>query len=248
MSTEESRQFHEMTKFFERHPELKNTANAHMLHDWAKSSGGEELISVEWLELQLENPELRNSLAVQTPRETSEQATYRWLTENPAQNCKANEQMILERLSWSDETVEQAVAALGNQLAFNQEVHEEHISQLEQQEREQLVDLLARNHSLSPMAQQMYRNGTLKRASLEELRQMGRNHELRKQFTSISDQALKHVAHQEAVQRRAQHIPDRILPVEITAQVIRAASSRQVYEWQNRYGNELLNARLQGRS
>jgi energy-converting hydrogenase A subunit M len=85
------------------------------------------------------------------------------MQQNPELDCQANRQMIAEDAKWNDRTVQESISALGNQLAFNQDVADKHTAQQLAAEREQLIDLLARNHSLSPLAQDQYRNTTLKR-------------------------------------------------------------------------------------
>jgi hypothetical protein len=247
---ESSRIYKSFRAFYQKFPLYDVRANDSIFLDAAEQDGGSEVLTAEWLELVLDS--LRGRLVVlsQTAAQTANDAIENWAKQNPGYDCIANRQAIAERLSQQQEhmntdSVAQAFNELHQSLAFNSEIYEEHVQQQLAAEREQLIDLLARNHSLSPLAQDQYRNTTLKRASIEDLRQMGRNYELRKRFNSMSDKDLKQEARQDADRRRAALQPS--LPSEITAQAIRAASSRQIYEWQQRYGNELLNARLAGR-
>jgi hypothetical protein len=69
--------------------------------------------------------------------------------------------------------------------------------------------------------------------------------DLRKYYNSMSVEELKRTAKRESAARAVNVNP--VLPQEITAGRIKQASSRQVFEWQKRYGNTLLNDRLSGR-
>lgn len=243
MDTAESSRVHqEMERFYRKHPEYRVQANHQIFIEAAEQDGGSERLTAEWMELQLDS--LRGSLAVLS--ETPQGQLDKFMLQNPAYDCAANRQLIQDHIRKHYGTVEQAVSALYRQLAFSQDVADEISAQQETIEREELVDLIARNYSLSPHAQAHYRETVLKRATIEELRTMGRNYDLRKHYRAMSDKDLKQEARQDADRRRSALQPS--LPSEITAEVIRRASSRQIYDWQIRYGNELLNARLAGRS
>jgi hypothetical protein len=240
MERQESKRIHhEMEKFYAKYPQYRVQANHQYFLDAAEQDGGSEVLTAEWMELQLDG--LRDQLAVL--RELPSQAIDQFMHQNPALDTMANRQLIQQQMK-NYGTVEQAVEALAANLSFDQQVADQHQQQQEVEERARLVDILAKSHSIFPQAQDRYRYTTLRRASLDELRLMHHNLELRRKYEAMSPEELKRTAKQESAARAVNVDP--VLPQEITASVIRQASSRQVFAWQQRYGNKLLNDRLAG--
>jgi hypothetical protein len=240
VSREESSRIHrEMERFYQKFPKYRIQANHQMFLSAAEQDGGSEVLTAEWMELQLDS--LRGQLAVL--QETPDEALNKFIAENPAYDCEANRQLIAQRVRETHETVQQAVSAL--QLAFNQEVADEHTAQKEAVEREELARYISKVYSLAPYGQEMeYKK--IVGASMEYLRSRATQIRLNSEMRLKSKQELKGVIHHEADRRRAALNP--VLPEEITAQAIRSASSAQIYEWNKRFGYKLLNQRLQGRA
>jgi hypothetical protein len=236
---ESSRIYKSFRGFYQKYPLYDVRANDSVILDWADQCGGRELISDRQLELWLDDPQLRNRLAVL--RETPAQALDQFMEQNPGYDCLANRQMLVQQMEQNYQSVEQAVSVLRNQLAFNAGIAAEHSAHLEQQERSQMVEIIVRDYSHNSGVQDQQRN-KLERASIDELRQQAEQIRLRKHFASMSKEDLKRVLREEADRRRQSLNP--VLPSEITASVIRAASPAQINDWRKRYGYDLLNQRL----
>lgn len=81
-----------------------------------------------------------DSLKLAMLSETPEEALNKFIRENPAYDFQANREIILERVHQTHETVQQAVTALHNQLAFNQEVYDADSAKKEAEERVALTE------------------------------------------------------------------------------------------------------------
>jgi hypothetical protein len=149
---ESSRVYKEFEKFYSKFPQYRIQANHEIFLVAASADGGSEVLTAEWMELQLDS--LRGQLAVL--QETPAQQLDAFMKQHPALDCTANRRFIADHIHQNYGTVEQAVSALGNQLAFNQDVADEHAAQKQTQEREDRKDFL------------------LNRATPEELRAVAR--------------------------------------------------------------------------
>jgi hypothetical protein len=237
MKTESQRIYKEFQRLYALKPELDVRANDRLFLDWE----GEDAFTAENAILWLDNPQFRSQLAVlREPRETLEQAISGYMKQNPALSSDANRQMILERINWSHETVQEAVSALGNQLSFNQEVADEHQQQQAMQARESLIEELVQDHSSLSWNQNIYRQ-KLQRYSTESLQAKAQEVRDRKFFRSMSKDELK--AHLRNLrEQQAPTAPQ--LPAEYTVERIKSLSVQEIKNLNNRYGRDVVNARL----
>jgi len=242
---ESKRVHHEMEKFYVAHPEYRIQANHQIFTNYAESLGGTEYLSVASMTEWASGP-LRGQLAVL--QETPNEAFEKFFAEYPAYNFEASRRALAEHISprpVSSDTLRQAFSELKNQLPFDADIASQHLAQKEAVERASLIDKIVLDYSRSGFAQDNYRK-TLERVTLEQLRLKAQNIEARKHFGAMSTEDLKHVVRQDADRRRAGLNPT--LPIEISAETIRSASSGQLYDWNKRYGYAVLNDRLAGRS
>jgi hypothetical protein len=233
---ESSRIHHEFEKFYAKYPQLRVQANHQIFLNAAEEDGGSEVLTAEWMELQLDS--LRGQLAVL--QETPDEALNRFIRENPAYDSEANRQIIAQRIRQTNETVQQAVFALETQLAFNQEVASEHTAQLEQQERAALVEEIALDYSPVEFAQNLQRR-KLRHLDIEWLRAKAQEIKARRHFRSMTKEELKmHLRHQ-----RDQNTPAPLeLPAEFTPEKIRSLSVEEIKKLNRIYGHDVVNARL----
>jgi len=237
--SENSRQYKSIQELFARRPELGTTANAHVLTEWAEENGGKELISADWFESQLQNPELVKRLGVLSVTPQSQFDDY--MSAHPWLDNHANRILIAERMTREKQSVEEVVESLGRNLAFNREVFDDHATRQAVEEREQLVQMIVSDYSLNQGVQNE-QTKKLERASIEQLRQRAQEIQNRKYYRQFTSDQLKHVLRQESERRILALQP--VLPAEITASAIKAASPAQIEIWRQRWGWDLLNQRL----
>ena len=235
---ESQRVHHEFEKFYWKYPKLKMQANHQIFLQAAEAAGGSEVLTAEWLELQLDS--LRGQLGVM--RETPQEALDNFMQANPGFECGANRALILQRVQRTNESVHQAAVALGNQLAFNQEVADEIKAQSEAQERPGLIEEIVLDHSLVRATQDNYRR-RLQAAnlSIESLRQTAQEIRDRQAFRKMSKEDLRKIL------RDANPPQADTLPEKYSREHLIFLANTDLEAFKNvckRWGQTLVNARL----
>lgn len=237
MNREENSRVHrEFEKFYAAHPEYRIQANHQIFLDAAEQDGGSEVLTAEWMELQLDS--LRGELAVLP--ETPAEGLNKFMTENPWYDCAANRQMIAQRVHETYETVQQAVSVLQNQLAFDRAIFDEVSAQAEVEERAALIEEIALDFSADKSTQEIQRT-KLQHVPIEALRSKVREIQERRRYRSMSPSALRSYLRE----RREQAAPAPAeLPAEITRQQITKMSPEQIRSLIQRYGKPQVDERL----
>jgi len=236
--SESQRVHHEFEKFYQKYPHLKMQANHQIFLQAAEQDGGSEVLTAEWLELQLDS--LGAQLGVM--RETPQEALDKFMQANPALECGANRALILRRVQQTNQSVQQAVYALSNQLAVNQDVADEIKAQSEAQERPKLIEEIVQDYSLDQATQDNHRS-RLQAAnpSIEALRKTAQEIRDRQSFRKMSKAELRGII-RGANQPQAQELPARY-----TREHLLLLANTDLDAFKNivkRFGQTLVNARL----
>lgn len=233
---ESKRVHHEMERFYQKHPEYKIQANHIIFLDAAEEDGGSELLTAEWMELQLDS--LRGQLALL--KETPAQALDKFMRAHPELNCIANRNLIAEYIQKNYGTVEQAVTALADRLAVYQDIADEQLAQQQAQERASLIEEIVADYSPSQFAQDVQRK-KLQGFSIERLQAKAQEIRDRRFFRSMSKEELKAYLRQQ----RDLNTPAPLeLPAEITADAIKRMDPNEIRRLNRIYGRDVVNARL----
>jgi hypothetical protein len=198
---ESKRVHHEMECFYQKYPKLRCQANHKAFLDAAEQDGGSEVLTAEWMELQMD------SLKLAVLSETPEEALDKFLAENPAYNFESNRQFILQRIRDTRETVQQAVSALHSQLAFNEEIANEQIAQNEAKERAALIEEIALDYSPFEHAKNLQRE-KLQHLPIATLRADVQVIRDRKRFRQMSKEELKAHIRQQRGEQPSPAVPE----------------------------------------
>jgi type IV secretory pathway VirJ component len=198
---ESSRVYKEFEEFYDKHPRLRLQANHQIFLDAAEQDGGSEVLTAEWMELQMD------SLKLAMLSETPEEALNKFIRENPAYDCEANRQIILQRIRETRETIPQAVAALRNQLAFDEDIANEQIAENEKKERTALIDEIALDYSPFQHAQDIQRQ-KLQHLPIEQLRADVQVIRDRKRFRQMTKEQLKEHIRQQRGEQPTPALPE----------------------------------------
>jgi type IV secretory pathway VirJ component len=190
-----------MERFYQKYPKLRCQANHKAFLDAAEQDGGTVVVTMEWMEL------VKDSLQLATLSGTPEEALDKFIEANPAYAFQANRRLILERIRETRETVQQAVSALHNQLAFNQEIANEQITKNEATERAVLIAEIALDYSPVEHAQSLQRQ-KLQHLSIEQLRTDAQLIRDRKRFQKMSKEELKQHIRQQREQQPSLALPE----------------------------------------
>jgi hypothetical protein len=218
-----------METFYQKFPQYKIQANHRIFLDAAEQDGGSEVLTAEWMELQLDS--LHGQLAV---RQNPVDALNHLMQENPGFDCLANRQIILQRVRDTNEAVNEAVTALKGHLAFNQDAHSEHATQLEQQAIERRAQL--------EQQERVALIDKLRHVPIESLRTAAQEVRERKAFRDMSVEQLREYTRKQREQTSPAAAPQ--LPAEVTAQKIKAMSPDEIRRLNRVYGQDAVNTRL----
>jgi len=225
-----------MERFYAKYPQYRIQANHRIFLNAAEQDGGSEVLTAEWMELQLDSLGGQLAVLLETPAEGLD----RFMSENPWYACEANRQIIAQRVHDTYETVQQAASVLQNQLALDQAVFDEVSALREAEERTALIEEIVVDYSPGRITQDIQRNN-LQYQTIEALRSKAEEIRERKRYRQMSTLELRSYLRE----RREQAAPAPVeLPAEITRQQITQMPPEQIRALIQRYGKDQVDQRL----